>query len=141
MSIISKLKKEFTALQKLIKNKLSIIDFARICWFSLVGNDKKILEVKETNRKKIKSLGLASPVRSHSPDKIIINHSSHQLSDIEKTVLAKSLNFALPPKTLNDAEYLTPYELLFRDITELSDDDNILERVNIKNMFFLVGKL
>ena len=83
-------------------------------------------------------MGLASPVRSHSPDKIIINHTSHQLSDIEKTLLAKSLNFALPPKKLNNSYYLTPHEHLFRDITELSDDDNILERVNIKNMFFLV---
>ena len=55
-------------------------------------------------------MGLASPVRSHNPDKIIINHSSYQLSDIEKTVLAKGLNFALPPKKLNYADYLTPYE-------------------------------
>ena len=82
ISIISRQKKEFTALTKLIKNKLSIIDFARICWFFLVGNDKKILKVKETTCKKIKSLGLASPVRSHTPDKIIIKYSSDQLSDI-----------------------------------------------------------
>ena len=77
------------------------------------------------------NLGLVSPVRSHNPDKIIINHSSYQLSDIEKTVLAKGLNFALPPKKLNYADYLTPYELLFRDIKELSVDDSILERVKV----------
>ena len=138
ISIISKQKKEFAALTKLIKNKLSIIDFARICWFFLVGNDKKILKVKETSFKKIKSLGLASPVRSHNPDKIIIKYSSDQLSDIEKTVLAKSLNFTLPPKKLNNSYYLTPHELLFRDIKELSDDDNILERVKVdfKNICF-----
>ena len=53
------------------------------------------------------------------------------MSDIEKTVLAKGLNFALPPKKLNYTDYLTPYELLFRDIKELSVDDNILERVKI----------
>ena len=74
---------------------------------------------------------LASQVRSHNPDKIIINHSSYQLSDIEKTILAKGLNFALPPKKLNYADYLTPYELLFRDIKELSVDDSILERVKV----------
>ena len=76
-------------------------------------------------------MGLASPVRSHNPDKIIINHLSYQLSHIEKTVLAKGLNFALPPKKLNYADYLTPYELLFRDIKELSVDDSILERVKV----------
>ena len=76
-------------------------------------------------------MSLASPVRSHNPDKIIINHSSYQLSDIEKTILAKGFNFALPPKKLNYADYLTPYELLFRDIKELSVDDSILERVKV----------
>ena len=76
-------------------------------------------------------MGLASPLRSHNPDKIIINHSSYQLSDIEKTVPAKGLNFALPPKKLNYADYLTPYELLFRDIKKLPVDDSILERVKV----------
>ena len=76
-------------------------------------------------------MSLASPVRSHNPDKIIINHSSYQLSDVEKTILAKGLNFASPPKKLNYADYLTPYELLFRDIKELSVDDSILERVKV----------
>ena len=76
-------------------------------------------------------MGLVSAVRSHDPDKIIINHASYQLSDIEKTVLAKGLNFALPPKKLDYADYLTPFELLFRDIKELSVDDSILERVKV----------
>ena len=76
-------------------------------------------------------MGLVSPVRSHNPDKIIVNHCSYQLSDIEETVLAKGLNFALPPKKLNYADYLTPYELLFRDIKELSVDDSILERIKV----------
>ena len=81
---------------------------------------KKITKVKEAHCKKLKNLGLASPIRSHNPGKIIINHLSYHLSDIEKTVLAKGLNFALLPKKLNYADYLTPYELLLRDIKELS---------------------
>ena len=76
-------------------------------------------------------MGLVSPVRSHNPDKLIINHSSYQLPDIVKTILAKGLNFALPPRKLNYADYLTPYKLLFRDIKELSVDDGILERVKV----------
>ena len=129
--LIFKQKEEFTSLKKLIKNKLSITDFAHICCFFLVGNDKKITKVKKTHCKKLKKLGLASPVRSHNPDKIIINHSSYQLSDVEKTILAKGLNFALPPKKLNYADYLTPYELLFRDIKKLSVNDSILERLKV----------
>ena len=76
-------------------------------------------------------MGLVSPVRSHNLDKIIINHASYQLPDIEKTVLVKGFNFVLLPKKLNYADYLTPYELLFRDIKELSVDDSILERVKV----------
>ena len=74
VSIISKQKKEFTALKKLIKKKLSIIDFAHIYCLFLVGNDNKITKVKEAHCKKLKNLGLVSPARSHNPDKIIINH-------------------------------------------------------------------
>ena len=55
ISIISKQKKESTAFKKLIKNKLSIIDFAHICCLFLVGNDKKITKVKETHCKKLKT--------------------------------------------------------------------------------------
>ena len=60
-------------------------------------------------------MGLASPVRSHYPDEIITNHSSCELSY----------------KKLNYAYYLTPCELLFRDIKELSDDDSVLQRVKV----------
>ena len=101
-----------------------------MCCLFLVGSNKKITKVKQTHCKKLKNLGLASPVRFHNPDKII-NHSSYQLSDFEKTVLPKGLNFALPPKKLNYADYLTPYELLLRDIKELAVGDNTLERVKI----------
>ena len=76
-------------------------------------------------------MALVSLVRSHNPDKMIITHSSYQLSDIKKTVLTKNLNFALPLKKLNYDDYLTPYELLFRYIKELSVDDSILERVKV----------
>ena len=71
---------------------------------------------------------------------IIIYHSSYQLSDIEKTVLAKGLNFALLPKKLNYTDYLTPHELLFRTIKQPSVDDSILERVKVdmKKMSFLI---
>ena len=53
------------------------------------------------------------------------------MSDIEKTVLAKGLNFALQPKKVIYADYLTPYELLFRDIKELYVDDSIPEKVKV----------
>ena len=35
---------------------------------------------------------------------------------MEKSVLSKGLQFALPPKMLEYADYMLPFELLFRDI-------------------------
>ena len=84
------------------------MNFAHICCLFLVGNNKKITKVKETHCKRLRNLDLVSLVRSYNPDKVIINYSSYQQSDIEKTILAKSLNFALPPKKYYYAHYLTP---------------------------------
>ena len=56
------------------------------------------------NKKKIqnKKFGKLSEVScesfSHDPDKVIYNFSSHKLTEEEKSVLSKSLQFALAPK-------------------------------------------
>ena len=60
ISIISKQKKEFNALKKLIKNKLSVIDFAHMYFLFLVGKHKNITKVTETHCKKLKIMGLAA---------------------------------------------------------------------------------
>ena len=52
----------------------------------------------------------------HNPNKIIHNFFSNQLSQIEKSLLWKGLNFALPPKKLKFKNYLLPFHLLFRNI-------------------------
>ena len=49
----------------------------------------------------------------HNPNKIIHNFSSYKLSEIEKKLLCKGLNFALPSKKLKFENYLLPFELLF----------------------------
>ena len=114
-SFIPKQKNEFSALKKLIKSKSLIIGFVRLCCLFLVANEKKITKVKEAHCKDLKDLGMVSLAGSHNPDKLIVNQLPYRLPGIEKTILAKSLNFAVPPKKLNYADYLVRYELLFRD--------------------------
>ena len=53
---------------------------------------------------------------SHDPDKFIYNFSNHKLTEVKKSVLSKGLQFMLPPKRLEYADYMLPFELLFRDI-------------------------
>ena len=65
-------------------------------------------------------------LKSHVPDKDLANYSSFNLPDNEKNLLVKGLNFAVPPLKLKYVDYLAPYELLFRDIKNLSVKDNIL---------------
>ena len=36
-----------------------------------------------------------------------------------KSLLCKGLNFAIPPKTLEYADYLLPFKLLYRDINNV----------------------
>ena len=106
-----------------IKSKVSIIDFLHISCLFLVGNDKKILNVKEVHSKKLKKLGMVAGLKSHDPDKVIANYSSYKLSNNEKKLLFKGLNFAVPPQKLNYADYLAPYELMLRDVKTLEEDN------------------
>ena len=55
----------------------------------------------------------------NDPEKVTFNFSKYVLSDIEKKLLAKGLNFCLAPKQLKHADYLPHFELFYRDIRNL----------------------
>ena len=55
----------------------------------------------------------------HDPEKIIFNFSKYELSNAEKKLLAKGLNFCLAPKQLNYADCLVHFELFYRNIRNL----------------------
>ena len=74
------------------------------------------------------ALGKDSSIVGHHAHKATFNYSSH----IEKKVLLRGLNFALSPVKLNYRDYLTPFELLSRDVAKLPVSDNILERLKVE---------
>ena len=86
----------------------------------LTSNDKNIPKVRKIQGKKISKLcsnnSYYESVISHDPEKVLFNFSSHSLTEHEKSLLSRGLNFAIPPKNVNYADYLLPFELLFRDI-------------------------
>ena len=55
----------------------------------------------------------------NDPEKIIFNFSKYELSNAEKELLAKGLDFCLAPKQLNYADYLVHFELFYRNIRNL----------------------
>ena len=67
---------------------------------------------------KILKLGKNSLSRNN-PDKFFYNFSSVTLSDSDKFLLSKGLNFALPPTFLGYSEDLVDYELFFRNTLSL----------------------
>ena len=64
----------------------------------------------------MKLLELMGEKLQHDPEKTIYNFSSDALSDADKSIPTKGLNFALPPKRMQFHDYLLPFELLFRDV-------------------------
>ena len=125
---ISKQKKDFEIVRNSIKKTVSLFDFAHLSCLFLVGNDSKLVKIKQVHYKKLHALGKDSSIGAHDPDKVIFNYSSHKLSDVGKKLLLRGLNFALPPVKLNYGDYLTPLELLFRDVANLPVSHNILDR-------------
>ncbi len=64
------------------------------------------------------------------PDKVIFNFSTHILTPAQKKLLARGLNFSIPPKRLLEHDYLAPFELLYRSISSLpvfSGDQRLLK--------------
>ena len=76
-----------------IKQQVNRIDFAHISLIFLICYGKNIQKWKEVQYCKILKLGKNSLSRSN-PNKVIYNFSSVTLSDSDKFLLSKSLNFA-----------------------------------------------
>ena len=88
----------------------------------LVANDKSILHHDNIQKRKLKNLlqlSLKQVINdSHDPNKVIFDFASYELSDVEKSVLCKGLNFSVKPKSIEYSEFLLPFELLFRDVKQ-----------------------
>ena len=112
--------------------KLKWIDFLHVCNLFLVGNDRTISKHQNIQDKKFCKLSnsVVGDV-SHDPEQVIHNFSTHILTEAEKSVLCRGLQFALPPKTLECADYMVSFELLYRDIK--TTNLNTLQNETIKS--------
>ena len=101
-----------------LQNELNLIDFAHVSALFFGINDKILKSKSSVQQKKFYKL-LQESKTENDPEKVIFNFSKYVLSDIEKKLLAKGLNFCLPPKQLKYADYLVHFELFYRDIRNL----------------------
>ena len=110
--------KEFSSLKVSLQNEVNLIDFAQVSTLFFEINDKILKSKSSVQQKKFYKLLKESKIENDS-EKVIFNFSKYALSDIEKQLLAKGLNFCLPPKQLKYADYLVHFELFYRDIRNL----------------------
>ena len=92
-----------------------------------------------TNKNKFKTRSYSIFSKSQAPrnktEHVIFSFSRHELTDFEKSLLVKGLNYVIPPNVLNYADYLANYELLYRDIKGLgilSNEDLNFTKTKIK---------
>ena len=102
-------------MKRKLTETLGIIDYTHLCCLFLNKNDTKFKHQEDIHSKNLFDLEFGNSQTSHDPDKVILNYSSHILTENEKDLLSKGLNFTIPDKTLEYAGYLLPFELLYRD--------------------------
>ena len=113
----------------------------------LVTNDKSILHHDNIQKRKLKNLlqlSLKQVINdSHHPNKVIFDFASYELSDVEKSVLCKGLNFSVKPKSIEYLELLLSFELLFRDVKQenlCSEDLSLMKAKLLNTAFFSYEK-
>ena len=120
---IGALNNEITSMKNNLYSEMSFVDYVHVITKFLVCNDKNIYKIHKNQGKKLHNLFLNNSyhnsVTSYNPDKVIFNFSSHVLNTTEKSLLSKGLNFAIPHKNINYADYMIPFELLYRDVDSL----------------------
>ena len=114
-SKVKKFEKDFVLLKRKLTETLRIIGYIHLCCLFLNKNDRKFKHQEDIHSKNLFDLGFGNSQTSHDPDKVILNYSSHILTENEKDLLSKGLNFTIRHKTLKYADYLLPFELLYRD--------------------------
>ena len=104
----------------------------------LVSNDKAIGENDKIHGRKLQELipnireeSIIDNV-SNDPNKVIYNFPNYHLTDADKSLLIKGLNFAIPPKKTEYSKFLLPFELLFRDTKSNSESSVDLASVKAR---------
>ena len=96
------------------------------------NNDKILRKVQDTHRKKLCNLGFFDRDKEfNDQNQVIINFSLYQLNNVENSVLAKGLHFALPPKILNRTDYLLPFEMVHRDMKTMDVPSSDFDIINV----------
>ncbi|XP_046863299.1 uncharacterized protein LOC124457051 [Xenia sp. Carnegie-2017] len=87
--------------------------------FLIVRTLKKLSHQQRTQDRKIFRLSTGqintNPI---NPDDVVFNFSNRFITQKEKEILSKGLNFAVPPAKLNSCTFLTPFEKFYNRLQQ-----------------------
>ena len=115
-----------------LQQRTNLINYTHICSKFLKSNDLKLKSNRVVQQKKFCNLSKEKS-SALDPEKVIFDFSKNVLLDCEKSLLTKGLNFSIPCKKLDYADYLVNIELFFwdrRNLDILSNEG--LDFVNAK---------
>ena len=117
---INTLENDTQRVKEELQRTFSVLDFSYSCSLFLVANDKSILHHDNIYKQKLQNLLKISSynifIDSHNPDSVIVIFSWYKLTEDEKNVLCKGLDFPVKSGLIEYSEFLLPLELLFHDI-------------------------
>ena len=136
------MRKELDNLRSSLQQQTNSIDYVHICSKFLKSNDLKLKSNSVVQQKKFYNF-LKEKRSTQDPEKVIFNFSKYVLSDCEKSLLTKGLNFSIPCKKLDYADYLVQFELFFRDIRNLDilsneDLDFVKAKTKLRKQHYLL---
>ena len=124
-SIIRHRQSELVILKNNFKASMNVIDYS----IFLISNDKVLTKQKDIQDRKIIRLFKGKGI---DPETVIFDFSSYVLSDNNKSLLSKGLNFSLPSQKIDISEYLCPFELLYREVSGFSKGSSDKELLKSK---------
>ena len=111
---IDKVRAQLNKMKDDLRTVVSFFDWLHIANIFADSINKTIKRGKGGQDYKVAQL-LGSTL-THDPEEVIYNFSSYVLSETEKTLLCKGLNFAISPKNLKFKNELLPFEILLREV-------------------------
>ena len=104
---------------------VSSLDFIHLKSVSDRENSKKLSQHQRTQDRKLFRLSSkAKKESSLDPNSVVFNFSQRLITDEEKEILSKGLNFSIPPNKLDYCAFLAPFEILHKQLK----DEQIYER-------------
>ena len=97
---------------------MNSIDYAHVCSKFLKSNDLKLNSSSVALQREFCNL-LKEKRSTQNPEKVIFNFYRYVLSNCEKSLLTKGLNFSILCEKLDFVDYLVQFESFFRDIRHL----------------------